>query len=57
MLDGVSFVMVDSMKARRDIWEHCIGMQPYTEMMFEARLGIDSGRVYAINPTNPSEIE
>lgn len=56
-LGGAVFVMVDSMKARRSIWENNISMRPQVEMMFEARLGVDSGRVYAVNPCNLPEIE
>lgn len=56
-LTGVVFVMVDSMSARKKIWENSIKMKVAVELLVEPRMGIDGGRVYNVIPTNMTHIK
>lgn len=51
-LTGIVFLLVDTMAARKEIWENCIKFKPHVKLMIETRMGADSLRVYAINPLN-----
>ncbi len=51
-LGAVVFLLTDTMASRREIWEAGIRLHPHTALMIETRMGIDSGRVYAIDPMN-----
>ncbi len=55
-LSGIVFLMVDTMSARKDIWE-AIKLNPNIELMIETRMAIDNGRVYTIRPCCLSDIE
>lgn len=47
----------DSMMVRKTIWEDRIKYNPYVPLYIEARMGGLSGRIYAIHPFDPDEIE
>lgn len=49
-LNGIVFLMVDSMKERKRIWEQSIKLKPAVKLMIEARMGLNMGRVYNVNP-------
>ena len=52
------FMMVDSMKARKEIFENCIYRKAFnTDLVVETRMGPDAGRCYAFNPNQPREVE
>lgn len=52
------FMMVDSMKARREIFDNCILRKSFnTDLVIETRMGPDAGRCYAFNPNSPKEVE
>ncbi|MDO8669365.1 MAG: ThiF family adenylyltransferase [Candidatus Buchananbacteria bacterium] len=55
-LKGVIFLMVDSMDIRRDIWDGALKFKLPVKFMVETRMAIDNGRVYAILPSNLSDI-
>lgn len=52
----IIFLLPDTMAARKEIWQGSIRHNFKTELMIEGRMGIDTGRVYAINPNIPSKI-
>lgn len=55
-LSGFVFVMVDTMRDRKLIWEHCIKGNDRISLMIEARMGVFSGRIYAVDPCNPHHV-
>lgn len=44
------FLLVDSMAARREIFEQCIRPNPYVQFMIETRMASSYGDVYALEP-------
>jgi threonine dehydrogenase-like Zn-dependent dehydrogenase len=56
-LEGIVFLMVDSMKERKKIWDTAIKMKSSIKLLIEPRMGIDMGRVYCVNPTDLNQIK
>lgn len=56
-LSGIVFLMVDSMAERKKIWEGSIRGKSAIQLLVEPRLGLDVGRVYNVEPTNPTHIK
>lgn len=56
-LAGVVFLMVDSMKARKEIWENSIKMKLSVKHLIEPRMGLDMGRIYNVNPMDLNHIK
>ena len=56
-LNGIVFLMVDSMSERKRIWETSIKMKPTVKLLIEPRMGMDMGRVYNVDPTNLTHIK
>lgn len=55
-LKGIVFLLVDSMAVRKDIWQGALKFKLPVEFMIETRMAIDNGRVYAIHPSRPRDI-
>lgn len=55
--DSVVICGVDSMGARRTIWEKSIKLQPQIKLYIEARVGGTTLKVYAIDPIDLEAIE
>ena len=51
------FLLVDTMKSRREIFENCLERRFNIDLVIETRMDIDSGRVYAFNPCAPAQVE
>jgi len=51
-LEGIVFVLTDTMASRKEIWENCLMMNPNVKMVVETRMGLRDGRIYAVNPMN-----
>lgn len=49
-VSGYVFAMIDTMSGRKAMWEKSIKMKMQVKLYIEPRMGIDGGRVYAINP-------
>lgn len=49
-LDGIVFMVPDTMAARREIWEKGLKWKPYTQVVIDGRMGKREGRVYTIKP-------
>jgi len=55
-LQGVVFLLTDTMRSRKEIWEGAIKLRPWVDLMIETRMGKDEGRIYAVRPTSSDEI-
>lgn len=56
-LSGIVFLMVDSMAARKEIWENSIKFKTQVKLLVEPRMGLDVGRVYNVDPMNMNQIK
>jgi sulfur carrier protein ThiS adenylyltransferase len=54
---GVVISAVDSMAARKSIWENCVRYKAGVNLYIDARMGGEVGRILTISPTNPMQIE
>ena len=54
---GIVVSAVDSMAARRTIWENCIRYQARVSLYVDARLGGEVGRVLTVRPADPRSVE
>lgn len=55
-LEGIVFVLTDTMKSRKEIWDGAIKYKP-VDLLIETRMGRDDGRVYVVNPCDSKHIE
>lgn len=51
-LNGIVFVLTDTMSSRSEIYRNAIKMKSGVNMMIETRMGLEHGRVYCIDPMN-----
>lgn len=49
-LDGIVFLLTDTMKSRKEIYEGCIKNKPAVKMLLETRMGATQGIVYSVRP-------
>ncbi len=56
-LGDVVFLLTDTMASRQEIWKAGLRYKSYVKLMIETRMGRNSGRVYALNPSNPSHVK
>lgn len=54
---GVVFNLVDSMAARKEIWDNCLKYKGGVQRVIETRMGVDVGRVYNVGNMNPMNIK
>jgi len=54
-LRGIVILGVDSMRARRDIWDVCVRDRPKVPWLIDARMGAESGAIYVAKPTLPAD--
>lgn len=50
---GVVISAVDSMAARRTIWENCVRYKAGVKLYIDARMGGEVGRILTVSPTHP----
>jgi molybdopterin/thiamine biosynthesis adenylyltransferase len=55
-LDGVVFLLVDTMGSRKEIWDGALKFKSGVKFMIETRMAIDNGRIYAIRPNTPKDV-
>lgn len=55
-LDGIVFVLTDTMKSRKEIWDGALKFKPI-DLVIETRMGKSDGRIYTISPCNKKHIE
>lgn len=51
------FLLTDTMKSRKEIFENCLRYSFDTELVIETRMGLKTGRVYAFNPHSPEDVK
>lgn len=56
-LGQVVFLLTDTMKSRQEIWAGALKYHLGTSLVIETRMGADNGRVYSLNPNQPSHIK
>jgi molybdopterin/thiamine biosynthesis adenylyltransferase len=55
-LSGIVFLMVDSMEARKSIFDASIKMKSAVKLLVEPRMGLNEGRIYNVDPMNLEHI-
>jgi len=55
-LSGYVFIMTDTMKSRKQIWERSIKMKQSVKLLIEPRMGLDLGRIYNVLPIDTEHI-
>lgn len=55
-LGDVVFLAVDTMAARKAIWQKSLRNKLRTKLVIETRMGAEEGRVYAICPVKPAQV-
>ena len=56
-LDGYVFLLTDTMASRKEIFENSLKYKPNTKMVFETRMGTDTGMIYSFCSYKPSHIK
>ena len=56
-LQGIVFMLTDTMKSRKDIYYQAIKNNPNVELLIETRMDLYGGRIYVIDPTNREHIK
>lgn len=56
-LQGVVYLLTDTMASRREIWDGAIRLKPWVDVMIETRMDKYEARVYTVSPTSPAEFE
>ena len=56
-LEGIVICMTDTMKSRKEIWEGAVKFKVPVKLYIEPRMGLDSGRLYCVDPMNLRHIE
>jgi hypothetical protein len=56
-LNGIVFMMIDTMEGRKKIWEQAIRLKPSVTHLIEPRMGLEVGRVYNVNPLDMNHIK
>ena len=55
-LTGLVVAGVDSMRARRTIWQRCVRYRAAVPLFLDGRLGAEVIRLYAIRPADPDDV-
>lgn len=55
-LEGIVFVLTDTMSSRSDIFKNAIRRNKAVVAMVETRMGLEHGRIYFLNPNSDLEI-
>jgi hypothetical protein len=56
-LAGIVFMLTDTMKSRKEIYEKAIKLNPGVKLLIETRMGLDGGSVYFVNPTDWKQLK
>ena len=56
-LAGIIFLMVDSMKTRKEIWDASIKMKSAVKLLIEPRMGLHVARVYNVDPCDLTHVK
>ncbi|MDB5194368.1 MAG: thiamine biosynthesis protein ThiF [Parcubacteria group bacterium] len=50
------FLLTDTMASRQEIWKGALRYKTHVKLVVETRMGKNSGRVYAVNPSSPTHV-
>lgn len=53
---GIVYLLTDTMKSRKTIWDSSIKYKLHIDLLIETRMGPDSGRIYTIRPMMPKHV-
>ena len=56
-LNGIVYVLTDTMSSRSEIYRQAIKMKSGVNMMVETRMGLEHGRVYCIDPMSLAQTD
>lgn len=56
-LGPIVFLAVDSMAARKQIWERAVRLKPGVKLMVDTRMGAMEAKAFAVEPTLPTNID
>ena len=56
-LQGIVFMLTDSMKSRKDIFNMSIRNNPNIDLLIETRMDLRGGRIYCIDPKDNKQIK
>ena len=56
-LDGVVFMLTDTMSSRKEIFQKAVKFKPNVKLLIETRMGLDECRIYTVNPCNLEEVK
>lgn len=56
-LQGIVFVLTDTMRSRSDIFKMSIKNNPMVELMIETRMDLRGGRIYCVDPKNKTQMK
>lgn len=56
-LTGIVFVLTDTMESRKKIWESSLRYQPNVDLVIETRMEAQGGRIYAVRPFLPKDVD
>lgn len=56
-VNGVVFVLTDTMKSRSEIWMESLKYNPNVKLVIETRMDYNGGRVYTVDPMNMTHIQ
>jgi len=51
-LQGIVFMLTDTMKSRKDIYNRAIKNNPSVDLLIETRMDLRGGRIYVVDPKN-----
>jgi len=55
-MTGIVIAAVDTMRARKAIWQRSIRYRAGVVRYLDARMGAEVARIYAVNPTDPDDV-
>lgn len=56
-MQGIVFVLTDTMKSRVEIYNKAIRNNPFIDLLIETRMDLRGGRIYALNPKDKTQDE
>jgi len=56
-LKGIVFALTDTMKSRKQIWDKSVKYQLSVDLLLETRMEAEGGRIYAVKPSIPAQVE
>lgn len=55
-LSGIVFMLTDTMKSRKEIYEKAVRLKPGVQLLIETRMGLSDGRIYTVKPCDLKQL-